>query len=306
MLRLRSILLSLAVHVVVLLAVWTVAPGLFEPRKPVALPPTVKIRIIETRAEAPPPPKTAPAKAAPRRAPRAVPKASVPERKAERYEDLFPSYAASPAHTPATAEATDSPAGTFDPEGDAIPVAEQNRNLNELETFARGLAERLSIPDSVKALTPRGRATLRLERRATGWHVAAVTGEPYYRSILFETLAALPPRGYLFTLLDATTYQSVRIAFTLTPVSSLDTMAKPVSVSTRSNQVLLAVTHKHVDDKWQLLGAIDNAEGDDAVGANLIGVGQLLWDRFHQSDPAEDLDAKRLRLSPAFVRPIGR
>lgn len=309
----RFIALSLAVHAVAFVVFRATVPGR-DGSPPGAAPPAVRIRIVEALPRLAPKPGSE-AETAPRQPTlsRPVPKLAVPAEpgpadpgaKIESYEDLFPRAADAAATASADSRTADS-ARSFDPEGDAIPRADQDRSLGKLAAFTREFAERLSIPASVKALSSHGKAALRLTRAASGWRITAATGDPYYRSLLYEAARELPPNGYLFTLLDATAYDTVRISFALTPVLSLDLSAKPVEVSTRSNQAFIAMTHKQVDERWKLGMPIDEVQGDDSVMPNLIGVGQLIWDRVHQTDPAEDLDAKRLRLSPAFARPIGR
>lgn len=281
--------------------------------------PPVKIRIVEIPKKPAPPPAPAPAPApaldhhstsAPRRAQRQKPApakgASAPPQAPKTYGDLFPTAQ----EGLASAERADAPrraaASSFDPEGDAYSLDTQHRNLARLDQFATALAGRFSIPDGVKKLVPTGQAFVRLTKTSEGWKVVHAAGDPYYRALLFEVLASQPPGGYLFRLLDETDYPMVRIYFSLVPVWSNDEAAKPLVARTASNKVFLDFTHFHVDEKWQMLMAWNDPISGGAVAANIIGIGTYLWGKATETEASDDLDVKKLRLSPAFSRPIGR
>lgn len=222
------------------------------------------------------------------------------------YGDLFPSVAEGVASTERADAARDAAAASFDPEGDAYSRETQLRSLARLDQFAAALGGQISIPDGLKKMSPSGSAYVRLTKTAEGWKVINVSGDPYYRALLFEVLASQPPQGYLFQLLDDTDYPTVRVFFSLVPVWVGDETAQPMIARTASNKVFLDFTHKYVDEKWQMAAAWNNPVGAGVLGVNFIGVGSYLWAKAHETDGSDDVDVKRLRLSPAFIRSIGR
>lgn len=225
------------------------------------------------------------------------------------YEDLFPIMGEGlPGGVGVVTSSPTSPvrANSYDPEGDAFSYETKTKNLGKLEEFARELAENISIPSAVKAIEPSGGAFLRLSRNAGGWHVITVTGDPYFRAIIYETVSSLLSTSQALQLLSAVEYGSIRIYLSFSTVYGRAQTTNPRTTNTNANMVFINFAHKHVDAKWQLAMPGRTPKGDDTVLLNLIGVGKLAMDAIRNADPAESGDAKRLRLSPAFLWPVGR
>ena len=197
-------------------------------------------------------------------------------------------------------------ADSYDPEGDTFSYETKTKNLGKLEAFARELAENISIPSAVKAIEPSGGAFLRLSRNAGGWHVITVTGDPYFRAIIYETVSSLLSTNQALQQLSAVEYKSIRIYLSFSTVYGRAQTAKPRTTNTNANMVFINFVHQHVDGKWQLAMPGKTPKGDDTVLLNLIGAIMLARDAIKNADPAESGDAKRLRLSPAFLWPVGR
>ena len=77
-------------------------------------------------------------------------------------------------------------------------------------------------------------------------------------------------------------------------------------MTSEANKVFVAMEQLDFAPSWSFLVPIDNAEGDDNVAADIIGIGAFLYDMAHAKNPSEDAAIRRLRLSPAFIRSIGR
>lgn len=190
----------------------------------------------------------------------------------------------------------------FDPEDD-ISFAARVRHLSKLTTFARDLAELVSIPSALRQIQSRGTVRLRFSRQNDKtWSVTEATGDPYFRALLYEALTSLSPNTYSLVMLSASDLESVRVVFEYRTISSVDRTAKPVDVRVDGNKIFIVVTHHEIDPKWQMLAVTPT--GMPAV--NLIGVGMVLAKPYLEKDPHTDIDIQKLRLSPAFIQPIGR
>ncbi len=298
----RFLALSFVIHGILIAFLPAQFPNVETPKSQL-----FNIRIIEM-AKKPPPASAVVSTIAPRKVPAKKPAVGASSNPSAfgGYSDLFPSAAESLAFAERSEAAQTGVASSFDSEGDAYPNATQFKNLAHLGQFASALGSRLSIPDGLKLHSPRGRAFVRLSRKADGWHVMDVSGDSFYRALLYEILDSQPPRGYLYRLLDGIDYPTLRIYFSLAPVWANDETAQPLVTRTSSNKVFLDFTHVHVDVKWQMLMAFNNPIGNASVVPNLVGIGRFFWSKATETDSTNDLDVKKLRLSPAFSRPIGR
>jgi len=215
-----------------------------------------------------------------------------------RYADLLPGPGWRPGVTaPATGPGS---------AGDHPSFAVEARNISKLSGFAKDLAERIVIPAAVRKLAPSGKAAARFARTPDGWHVIRAAGDPYYRALLFDALSTLSATSFALAQLDPSDYRVIDVTLTFATVSPLDQTQRPVTTSTHANAVTLAYTSAASAAVWNLAMPIDNKEGDDMVIPNLLGMGMLAADALAADNPLDDHEVKRLRLSPAFLKPIGR
>jgi hypothetical protein len=197
-------------------------------------------------------------------------------------------------------------ARSYDPESDRYSYDDKARNMARLNGFARELSERISVPSAIKELEPSGKAFLRFSRKKDGWRIVAVDGDPYYRALIFEVMDKLSKQSQAYHLLDETDYDSVRIYFSFRTASSLDLTVKPVETKTDANKVFIDITYKEAGAAWNVAMPQINERGETTVGVNLLGVGMVAYNAVKHDKPSEDIEARKLRLSPAFARPFGR
>jgi hypothetical protein len=195
---------------------------------------------------------------------------------------------------------------SYDPESDRYSYDDKARNMARLNGFARELSERISVPSALKELEPSGKAFLRFSRKKDGWRIVAVDGDPYYRALIFEVMDKLSKQSQAYHLLAETDYDSVRIYFTFRTASSLDQTVKPVETKTDANKVFIDMTYQEAGAAWKMAMPQINERGEATVGVNLVGVGIVAYNAVKHDEPSEDIEARKLRLSPAFARPFGR
>ncbi len=223
------------------------------------------------------------------------------------YSDLFPQQG------PAMPKGSETESGqtlrgseSHDPEADGFSFDHKAKNISRLERFAKELSQHISIPSALKDLEPSGKAFLRFSRKDDSWSIVSVTGDPYYRALLYEVLSNLSRHSHAFHLLSESEYDSVRIYLSFSTASSLDQTVKPLETKTDANKVYIAFTHQEAGAAWQMAAPQFDDEGRASVGLNILGVGLMAYKAIKNDDPSEDIEAKKLRLSPAFSRPIGR
>jgi len=181
------------------------------------------------------------------------------------------------------------------------------RNLSKLESVAREIAQYISIPSSVLELQPSGSAILTFKKENYGsWEISGVTGDSYYRALLYESIASIPNRSPIIAFLNASEYDRIRIELIVRTISELDTETKPLVTTTDANRIFIAINSRRVDPKWRFLMPIDNDNRNDAVLPDIAGIGSFLINSIRKIEPEEDPAARRLRNSPAFTRPISR
>ena len=224
------------------------------------------------------------------------------------YSDLFPQYSGGALDQVGVGSESGGleGAGSYDPEGDGFSFDDRARNLARLEGFARELSERISVPGALKELEPSGKAFLRYSRKKDGWKIAAVNGDPYYRALLYEVMDRLSKNSQAYHLLTETDYDSVRIYFSFRTASSLDQTVKPLVTKTDTNKVYIEITYQEAGAAWKIAMPQTDDRGNTKVGVDLLGVGLMAYKAVKNDDPGEDIEARKLRLSPAFARPIGR
>jgi hypothetical protein len=224
----------------------------------------------------------------------------------DRYDQLFPKagidYPVAGVESPGEPDTSVRGLPSFDPENDGIPFATKTRHLSKLTVFAKDLAGLIAVPPALQKLEPSGSARVRFSRKSGEWQVTEAAGDPYFRALLYETLDALSPQTYGLVMLAATEFESVRVHFEFRTISVVDQTTKPIDVTIDGNKIFIVMTRQDADPKWQMLTA--SPAGLPAV--NLLGIGWVLARPYIEADPNADIEVKRLRLSPAFIRPIGR
>ncbi len=230
-----------------------------------------------------------------------------PEPEKPTYSDLFPQQGPTlPEGSEAEYGSTMSGSESHDPEADGFSFDHKAKNISRLERFAKELSQHISIPSALKDLEPSGKAFLRFSRKDDSWSIVSVSGDPYYRALLYEVLSNLSRHSHAFHLLSESDYDSVRIYLSFSTSSSLDQTVKPLETKTDANKVYIAFTHQEAGAAWQMAAPQVDDEGRASVGLNILGVGLMAYKAIKNDDPSEDIEAKKLRLSPAFSRPIGR
>lgn len=221
------------------------------------------------------------------------------------YEDLFPQRGELPDHPanqPDETAAKSVPMRVYDPENN-VPFETKARQLPKLQVFAKELAQQISIPPALLKITRAGTARLRFGRDAAKpWHVSEAQGDQYLRALLFEILNSLSPRDHGLLTLAESEYESVRIVFSFRVLDIVDQTAQPLDIQIDGNQIFLTITRQDVNDNWHALTS--SPAGTPA--ANLLGIAIILAKPYIENDPHKDPDIRRLKASPAFIRPIGR
>jgi hypothetical protein len=192
----------------------------------------------------------------------------------------------------------------FDPENEGIPYAERMANILELDIFAKDVAQRISIPESLRQLEPQGHAFARFSKQGS-WKPTHAKGDPYYRALLYQVLKQFNANDHAIQMLERSSYDSVRIYLEHLTVFSKDPATEPLQIVVDGNKIFITFTHQLTDPKWQAFMASRDKEGNANVGVNIIGIGKLLYDALNPADPLLDKDLRRLRTSPAFVKPFG-
>ncbi len=224
------------------------------------------------------------------------------------YSDLFPQGQSQAVETSGRVDSRDGTQGAsyYDPESDQFSFDDKTRNMARLNGFAREVSERISVPGALKELEPFGKAFLRFSRKEDGWRIVSVNGDPYYRALLYEVMDKLSRNSQAYHLLSETDYDSVRIYFSFRTASSLDQTVKPIETKTDANKVYIDITYQVAGAAWHMAMPQTNERGETKVGLNLVGVGMMAYKAVMNDAPGEDTEARKLRLSPAFARPIGR
>jgi len=194
----------------------------------------------------------------------------------------------------------------FDEEGSDFSEEVKERNFSEIESFARELSQRITLPRSFINLVGNGETFLRFNRNPDAWKIKRVTGNRYLRAVLFETVNKFKDSTYLSALLEKIDYDSLRIYLSYRTVSVLDKTLEPLILRTDANKIFLTITQPDASSLWKMGMPIDNDQGDDLVIPNLIGIGSIIIDAFSNPPETKDQDVRKLRHSPAFLRPIGR
>jgi len=274
--------------------------------KPVASSSPLKVRIIEAAPTTHPPEVVANQKPRPN-----VRKFRAPSKKKlaeiiKRYDQIFPKAGdfAIASNNDAELKPDTGVNGLpgFDQENDSIPFAKKTRHLSKLTVFAKDLAEHITVPPALRKIEPSGTARARLNRKGGTWKVTEAAGDLYFRALLYETLDALRPETYGLVMLAATEFESVRVHFEFRTISVGDQTTKPIEVTIDGNKIFIVMTRPDADPKWQMLMA--SPAGLPMV--NLLGVGWVLAKPYLEPDPNADIEVRRLRLSLAFIQPIGR
>ncbi len=222
-----------------------------------------------------------------------------------RYEDLFPKDDASSAEDRARErETVIGTSRAFDPEGAAFSSETKLRNSPRLERFVDDLAERVTVPLAVRKIMHAGEARLRIRRDRGEWSVTNVTGDPLVRAIIYDSISEMLASHYGQQLLSEVEYDTVRVVLRFSVVSLLHDSMKPIFAITEANTVFLNLSYKEVDERWLLAMPIDHAQGNDAVLPNIIGIGQFVVHSLRENNPSTDISIKRLKASPAYVRPL--
>jgi hypothetical protein len=176
--------------------------------------------------------------------------------------------------------------------------AETSRDLSKLIIFGRDLADIIAVPSGLKEIQKNGSGRVQISRSGVaGWKVTRATGDSYVRALLYDTLAGMDPKTYRSALGSGS---DVSVIFSYQAVSVLDPAIDPVQVVVDGNRIYITETYLWIPPYWQMLSA-GPAGG---LGVNLIGVGMYLAKPFLDKDV--DPDFERLKLSPAFIRPLGK
>lgn len=288
-----------------------------SPQKPAVRQKTIKLRIIPAATKPTVEVKQAPPAAAPEKTMASIPTEKRPTKtsptsspgqqpgtpKLRAYADLFPK----PAH-----ESSDSPTKnsisirSYDSENSNISVETHYERSRWLEQFAKELVERISIPRSMIRLVGKGDSYLRFTKKNEEWGIKRLSGNRYLRAVLFNTIDPITRESYLGKILDQIEYRSIRIYLTYSVYYAHDKSPKPLKVRIVGNKVLLDLAHLTQTPAWDIATPVDNENSDDGVALNLIGLGKMFVNMGSGKDAFDDIDAKRLRLSPGYLKPILR
>ena len=190
----------------------------------------------------------------------------------------------------------------YDPENESIPQEVKMRNLPKLQVFANELAEVIAVPPALQKIEPNGTAQLRINERDGRWEIAQAKGDPYFRALLYEAFLKLTPKTNGIIVLGASDFQSVRINLEFSSVSSVDQGLDPLKIKVNGNNISIAINYKVADPKWMMLMA-----GPSALPTvNLLGVAMILAKPYIEPNPRLDFDVRKLQLSPAFSKSIGK
>lgn len=184
--------------------------------------------------------------------------------------------------------------------------AKQARHASKLIAFANELAEIISIPSALVKIEPEGSAKLFFSRSGEAqWKTTKAKGDPYFRALLYETLNKLSPNLHGLVMLSAAELDSVEIIFQFRTFSFNDSGIKPVALRIDGDKIFITMTQIKASSKWQLLNASKDSTGRDIVSVDLIGLGLNLANGANEEDPYQDHELQTLRLSPAYIKPIG-
>ncbi|MGE0174759.1 MAG: hypothetical protein AB7T49_18345 [Oligoflexales bacterium] len=186
---------------------------------------------------------------------------------------------------------------------DNAPFADKVRHLSKLLVFGHDLANIVSVPSGLREMQKTGSARIKLSRQRSGpWTIAQATGNSYVRALLYDTIASLGSNTHALEMLSASDLDNVSISFSYRTVTQPDTTVEPIEVQVDGNRISIVETQIWIPPEWQMLAVGPGG----SITLNLIGLGMYLAKPIMDNNSKPDFELEKLRMSPAFVKPIGK
>ena len=197
-------------------------------------------------------------------------------------------------------------------ENEKLSAEERIKDTGEVQLFGKELIEQISIPFSLKEIVRSGEASVTFERSSDGekWSPVSAYGDPYFRAVLYETLLNMSPLSYGLQILSRTEINSVKIYLTYRTKMSMDATRKPASVEVNGRKIFLTIEYAKDYDELSMFSVDEfgkHGEQPKVVPMiNFLGIGMYAIKKASEDDLENDPELRKLRTSPAFVKPIGK
>lgn len=197
-------------------------------------------------------------------------------------------------------------------ENEKLSAEERIKDTGDIQLFAKELLEHISIPFSLKEIMPAGQAKASFERKSKDdpWIAVSAYGDSYFRAVLYDALSSMNPQSYGIHLLSRTDFNTIQVYLTYRTKTSMDATRNPVSVAVNGRKIFL--TFENAKDLDELMifnvGEFNNPGKQSKIVPmiNWLGVAMYSMKKATVHEIYNDPELRKLRSSPAFVRPIGK
>lgn len=207
------------------------------------------------------------------------------------YKDLFPTGNSLTTSTASNFSASTSSNAAGDDDISILPA---------LKAFAKQVENNLQIPDALASRFNTSAAELRLVQKSAGkFTIRKVTGDPYFRALLYERISELLESPINSLELSNSHIDRVTVALSYRKVIVTNPQDAEVQIFFSGNKITFDFTKYVVDERLTVLYG-----GPGTIAINPIAAALLVYHQFHKEDDRDNPDLSKLRLSPAFSTPI--
>jgi hypothetical protein len=207
--------------------------------------------------------------------------------------------------------------GVRDVMGESAPTASQGvltgaeslqrdaSSHGPVQDFAEDFQSRIDIPLKLYELQKSGKSSAILRRLADGKWRAEVRGDAYTKVILAKAIEEMSPDGFGWQQLSLVQHDFLLLDFDflVRPSNALD--QRPFTLAIKGNRISLSRYHYEIPKEWEIPQKLVMVLDPASATLNLVGLGQLVYEAVSKKpDPAVAAEIVRLKLAPAFTKPI--
>jgi hypothetical protein len=169
--------------------------------------------------------------------------------------------------------------------------------------FAHEFSDWLTVPSSLKAIQGDGEARLSISRDGGHrWKIFKLVGDDFTRALVFDAFSELPPLTNSLLRLSEENVSQFELIFRYQVIESSNLDLPPPKVSVEHSRIFLTYQYPTSNPAWKL---VTPTPSGTALAINLLGIAQTIIQPYLEKDPYLDLEIRKLRVSPAYIKPIG-
>ncbi len=176
-------------------------------------------------------------------------------------------------------------------------------SMPALIQFAHEFSDWLTVPSSLKAIQGDGEARLSISRNGGHrWKISKLVGDDFTRALVFDAFSQLPALTNSLVRLSEEKVSQFELIFRYQDIESPDLDLPPPKIRVEHRKIFLTYQYPTSNPAWKL---VTPTPSGTALAINLLGIAQTIIQPYIEKDPYLDLEIRKLRVSPAFIKPIG-